>query len=79
MGRSALIDALIEIRRQRGWSQAVLARRLNRSPRAVSHFEADPGGRNLAITEEIARALGMQLALVPIEEAPARQLRRVAS
>lgn len=79
MKRHHLVDALIAARKQRGWSQAMLARRLNRTPRAVCHFETDPGGRNLAVIEEIARALGMRLALVPIEQEQRTERLREAS
>lgn len=68
MKRHPLVDRLVHARKERGWSQTVLARRLNRTSRAVSHFETDPGGRNIGVIEEIAAEFGLRLALVPIED-----------
>lgn len=66
--RHPLVAALAARRRQLGLSQAGLARRLRSTPRAVSHFESDPGGRNLRLLEEVAQALGMRLQLVEEQE-----------
>jgi transcriptional regulator with XRE-family HTH domain len=67
MKRHPLVEQLIQARKERGWSQTVLARRLNRGERAISHFEADPGGRNIGVIEEVAAEFGLRLALVPID------------
>ncbi|MEU7831321.1 helix-turn-helix transcriptional regulator [Nonomuraea sp. NPDC049129] len=63
-----LIEALASRRIEAGLSQSALARRIYKSARAVSHFESDPGGRQLLLVEEVARGLGLRLALVPIED-----------
>lgn len=63
-----LVDELIQARKQAGWSQAMLARRLGKTARAICHFETDPGGRNVGVIEEIAAQYGLRLALVPVED-----------
>lgn len=67
MARHPIVAALIEARKQRGWSQEALARRLYRSQRSVSYFETRVGAPPLLDVEQIARALGLRLALVPID------------
>ena len=68
MTKHPLIDELVARRIQLGLSQRALARRIFKSARAVCHFENDPGSRHLAAVDEVARGLGMRLALVPIED-----------
>ena len=68
MNRHPLVSELVARRREVGLTQTELGQRLCRSTKAISHFEADPGGRNLAVIDEVARELGMRLALVPIED-----------
>jgi len=72
VNRHPLVAALVEARKQRGWSQEALARRLRRSARSVSYFETRPGAPDLRTAEEVARGLGYRVALVPIEDEPAR-------
>ncbi|MER7361863.1 helix-turn-helix domain-containing protein [Nonomuraea wenchangensis] len=66
--RHPVVEQLVRRRQQLGWSQAELAARLNRTVSAVSHFENDPGGRNYAIVEEIAYALGLRIEFTPVKQ-----------
>lgn len=68
MDRHPIVDALVEARKQRGWSQTALARRLRRSQKAISYVESGPGASQLLVVEEMACGLGLRLALVPIED-----------
>lgn len=68
MKRHPIVATLVERRKQLGISQSMLGIRIRRSPGAIRHFENDPGGRSFAAVEEIARGLGLKVALVPVEE-----------
>lgn len=79
MTRHPLVAALVEARKQRGWSQAALAFRLRRSQKAISYVESGPGASQLLVVEEMARALGLRLALVPVDVGQASDELREAS
>jgi transcriptional regulator with XRE-family HTH domain len=66
MNRHPLVEVIVAERKRRGWTQADLAEATGRSVSSINHFENDPGGRNIAVIEEIAEPLGLQLGLVPI-------------
>lgn len=68
MDRHPLVDEIVAARKARGWTQADLAHATCRSVSSINHFENDPGGRNIAVIEEIADGLGLRLGLVPAQE-----------
>jgi transcriptional regulator with XRE-family HTH domain len=72
MTRHPIVSALVDRRRRAGLTQRQVAHLVCRSPRALSHFETDKGGRHLVFVEEVAHALGARLVLVDAEpEQPA--------
>lgn len=68
MNRHPIVDEIVAHQLDAGLSQKDLARRTHRSARAISHFESDPGGRQLWVVDEIARGLGLRVVLVPIDD-----------
>lgn len=64
--RNSIVEALERARAARGWTQEELAARAGTSRMTVGRIEAgfDP---KLATVYELARALGLELALVPKE------------
>lgn len=69
-----IVSVLIKRREELGWTQAELAARAGLKQSAVARLETSPTIPRLDTIQKVAHALGLHFALIPDQDAAARQL-----